>query len=164
MVVLEEQVQFRLSGGASNLNPFASLGGVMSSQQIKDDSLDGFIDQISITQRDTGHTDYYCFYVHNASSVSQMTTAKIWFTVMPSIMSMAIGSAAVGGTEQTIATDTTPPASVTFSQPTTLTDGLSLGNIPALSFKSVWVRRISPIGIFPSPSVLCRIKVDSLNA
>jgi hypothetical protein len=164
MVVLEEQVQFRLSGGANNNNPFVSLGGVVSATQIKDDALDAFVDQISITQQQTGHTDYYCFYVFNGSSTSQMSDTKIWFTVLPSFMSMGLGSAPVGGTEQVINQDTTPPASVTFSQPTTQSTALSIGNIPPSSYKSVWVRRIIPAGVMPTSSVLVRIKIDALNA
>lgn len=164
MVVLPEQVQFRLSGGATNQNPFASLGGAMSGNQINDDQLDALVDQISVSQQGAGHTDYYCFYVYNSNSTSQMTDTKIWFTVLPSYISMALGSAAVGGTEQTIAQDTTPPASVTFSQPLTMEEALTIGNIPAQSFKSVWIRRIIPAGALPQPSVLVRVKIDALNA
>jgi hypothetical protein len=41
----------------------------------------------------------------------------------------------------TIATRTTAPAGVSFSSPTTLGTGVSLGNIPVANVKGLWVRR-----------------------
>lgn len=164
MVVLQENLQFRLSGGATNTNPFASLGGAKSANQMKDDILDALFDPISINQRLSGHTDYYCIYVHNNSSTSQMSNTKIWFTVVTSLMSMGLGTSPVGGTEQSINPDTNPPAGVNFSQPTSELNSLSIGIIPATSHKAVWFRRICPINITPTASVLTRFKCEGDNA
>jgi hypothetical protein len=41
----------------------------------------------------------------------------------------------------TIANDTTAPAGVTFSAPTTKATGLSIGNIAAGSVQAIWIRR-----------------------
>jgi hypothetical protein len=164
MVVLVENVQIRLSGGASNSNPFASLGGVKSSNQMRDDMIDALFDPISETQRGTGHTDYYCIYVHNNSGTSQMSNTKIWFTVVPSYITMGLGTSPVGGTEQTIATDTTPPAGINFSQPLSELNSLSIGIIPLGSHKAVWFRRIIPVGVMPTANILTRFKVEGDNA
>jgi hypothetical protein len=41
----------------------------------------------------------------------------------------------------TIASSTTAPAGVSFTSPTTLGTGVSLGNIPVANVKGLWVRR-----------------------
>jgi len=164
MVVLPENVQIRLSGGANNTNPFASLGGAKSANQMRDDMLDALFDPISVTQRDTGHTDYYCIYVHNNSSTSQMSNTKIWFTVVSSFITMGLGTAPINGVEQSINPDTSPPAGITFSQPISELNSLSIGIIPAQQHKSVWFRRIIPIGVFPTADILTRFKVEGDNA
>lgn len=41
----------------------------------------------------------------------------------------------------TIANNTTAPAGVSFSSPTTLGTGISLGNIPVANVKGLWIRR-----------------------
>jgi hypothetical protein len=164
MVVVPGEVQIRLSGGATNTNPFGSLGGAKSSQQMKDDMLDSLFDPISITQRISGHTDYYCVYVNNNSSSSQYSNVQIWFTVVPSYITMGLGTSPINGTEQTIATDQTPPAGVSFSRPLSYDTSINIGNLPAQQHKAVWFRRIIPAGTMPRGSVLTRFKVEGDNA
>ena len=117
MVVLPGDVQFRLSGGANNTNPFGSLGGAISNTQMKDDMLDSLFDPVSINQRLSGITDYYCIYVRNNSATSQMTNTKIWFTVVTSYITMGLGTSPINGVEQSINPDTNPPAGISFTQP-----------------------------------------------
>jgi len=165
MVVLPENVQIRLSGGATNANPFGSLGGAKSSNQMKDDMLDSLFDPISINQRISGHTDYYCVYIHNNSSTSQMSNTKIWFTVVSTYITMGFGTSPVGGVEQSINPDTNPPAGITFSQPLSENNALALGVvIPATSHKALWFRRVIPAETMPSASVLTRFRVEADNA
>lgn len=164
MVVVPADVSFRLSGGAGNQNPFGSLGGVISSTQMKDDMMDALFDPISINQRALGHTDYYCIYVRNGSSTSQMTGTKIWFTVVTTYISMGLGTSPVGGTEQTINPDTQTPAGITWSQPLSENNSLQIGNIPVGSHKAVWFRRVVPVNVPPTGNILTRFKVSALNA
>jgi hypothetical protein len=51
----------------------------------------------------------------------------------------ALGSATAQAL--TIANETTAPAGVTFSAPTTAAGGISLGSIPVGNVRAVWVRR-----------------------
>lgn len=163
-MVIPSDVQFRLSGGAGNQNPFASLGGAKSTTQMKDDVLDSLFDPISVTQRITGHTDYFCIYVHNGNGSSQMTNTKIWFTVVPSYIHMGLGTSAVNGLEQTIANDVTPPAGINFTQPLSEGNALVIGNIPFGQHKAIWFRRIIPANAPASASILVRFKTEADNA
>jgi hypothetical protein len=160
MGVTQAQLQCRLSGGPTNKNPFSSLGGAISSEQVKDDARNNLLDDISITELSTGHTDYFCFYVINTNGVDTFEGGKIWFTVMPIQISMGLGTSAVGGTEQVIATQTTQPGSVQFTQPLTINDALNLGNLTPGSWKAVWIRRIFPAGLFPQSDVFFRVKIE----
>lgn|SRR5215212_3376400 len=165
MVVIPSDVSFRYSGGAGNQNPFASLGGVISSTQMKDDMLDALFDPVSINQRVTGHTDYYCIYVRNGSGTSTMTGTKVWFTVVTTYISMGLGTAPVNGVEQTIGlVDTVPPAGIIFSQPLSENNSLQIGNLPPGQHKSVWFRRTIPANAPPTGSILTRFKVSAVNA
>lgn len=85
---------------------------------------------------------------NNASNAMQNTAAYLSSEVAGGA-STAIGadttaaSAKGGATAQllTIASSTTAPAGVSFSSPTTLGTGVSLGSIPVANVKGLWVRR-----------------------
>lgn len=164
MVVEPTDVQFLLSGGAGNQNPFGSLGGIRSGTQLKDDMMDALFDPISINQRLTGHTDYYCIYIYNNSATSVMTGTRIWFTVVTSYISMGLGTSPVNGEEQAITPDTVPPAGITFVQPLSENNGIQVGNIPAKQHRAVWFRRIIPANAPPTGTVLTRFKIAAVNA
>ena len=65
---------------------------------------------------------------------------------------IGVGTAAINGTEQTIANEATAPTSVTFSAPTTAGTGLSLGTIPAGQHIAIWIRRTVTAGSGSSTS------------
>lgn len=58
-------ISFVLSGGSSNINPNASLGGEPSSYPIVDFMVNNLFDDITSAQSQEGHEDYRCFYVFN---------------------------------------------------------------------------------------------------
>lgn len=164
MVVTPDQVQIRLSGGESNANPFGSLGGVKSNNQMRDDMIDSLFDPVSVNQRITGITDYYCIYIHNNSSTSQMTDTKIWFTVVSSYITMGLGTSPINGVEQTISPDTSPPAGINFVQPISESNALNIGILLATQHKAVWFRRIVPPNVMPTAQILTRFRVEAWNA
>ena len=61
-------------------------------------------------------------------------------------LAIGVGSAAVNGTEQTIANETTAPTSVTFTEPASAAAGLALGDIPAGQHRAIWLRRTVTAG------------------
>jgi hypothetical protein len=76
---------------------------------------------------------------------------------------IGLGSAAVNGTEQTVANEQTAPTSVTFSAPSTKAGGLSIGNLPAGQHKAIWLRRTVTAGAaaFDSDSVIIQAEGDT---
>jgi hypothetical protein len=133
----------RLSGGASNSNGSAALGGVKSSN-VMDAAVDQFFDAKGAAEALAGRVEYRCVYLHNSHPTKTMTAARVWIRTNTPLagttIDIGVGTAAVNATEQTIANETAAPSGVTFSAPSTNTAGLALGNIPAGQHKAFWVR------------------------
>lgn len=141
MPIIDTEIQYRFSGGASNSNPNASLGGVKSSVSIGST----LFDDVSSAEAATGSVEYRCYYIHNANATLTLIAPKVFIlsnTPSPTTtLEIGLGTSAQGGTEQTIANETTAPSGVTFSAAADFATGVSLGDIPAGGHRAVWVRR-----------------------
>lgn len=167
MPIASTDIKYRLSGGASNTDPNASLGGAKSSTEITDATLHNLFDIIGSAESSAGDTEYRCFYVHNAHATLTLQSAKVWIqTNTPSTDTSAeigLGSSAVNGTEQTVANESTAPTGVTFSAPASEGAALTIGDIPAGQHKAIWVKRIvnASAAAYTSDSVVIRCKGDT---
>lgn len=144
MAIIAGDFVTRLSGGSGNTVGDASLGGVKSTT-VAATTLNGLFDAVTAAEALAGDTEYRCVYLHNANSSSTMTNAVVWISSnTPSTSTtadIAVGSAAINGTEQTVADENTAPTGVTFSAPSTFGTGLALGSIPFGQHKAIWIRR-----------------------
>lgn len=167
MPIAASDIKYRHSGGSGNTDPNASLGGAKSSTDITDASLHNLFDVVSSVETAAGDTEYRCLYVHNNHGSLTLTSPKVWIqTQTPSpdtTIEIAVGSAAVNGTEQTVANESTAPTGVTFSAPANEAAGLSLGDLPFGQHKAVWIKRIVTAGAaaYNSDSVILRVKGDT---
>lgn len=141
-------LELRLSGGTSNTDPNAALGGARSTQAggIVPTSLtaNSLFDDVSGAEEQAGDTEYRCVYVRNSGDVAAQNTV-VWLSAntadADTQVAMGLGSSAVDGTEQTVANENTAPSSVTFSEPSSEGSALSIGSLSAGSHKAVWLRR-----------------------
>ena len=167
MPIVESDVQYRLSGGAGNSDPNLSLGGVMSSTAIVSATLHNLFDAVSSAERSAGDTEYRGFYaLQNHASITG-TAVVVWIegeTAGGATAAIALAAEAVNVTMATIANESTAPASVTFSAPTTKATGLSIGSVPAGQFKGIWVRRTVPVNadVLSADTVQIRIEGDTV--
>ena len=140
MAIVSTDIQYRLSGGSSNSDPAASLGGAKSSV-----AASNYFDDVSSAEASAGDTEYRCVYVHNNHGTLSLIGAKVFIqTNTPSSdtdVAIGLGSSAINGTEQTVADESTAPTGVSFSAPTTFAGGLAIGDLAAGAHKAVWVRR-----------------------
>lgn len=145
MPIVAAEIQYRLSGGAANTDPNASLGGAKSTTVLSS-AQNGFWDLITSAEATAGDTEYRCFYVHNANATLTLQAPRIWIATNTTgnRISIGIGTSATNGTEQTIANESTAPTGVTFTQPTDFTGGIALADIPAGQHRAVWIRRVIP--------------------
>lgn len=140
----------RLSGGAANSSGNASLGGAKSANAASS-AIDALFDQVSSAEAVAGDVEYRCVYLHNGNATSEMLNAVVWVSantpLAGSTIDIGVGTAAVNGTEQTVANESTAPTGVTFSAPSTQGTGLALGaSIPAGQHKAIWLRRTITAG------------------
>lgn len=139
MPITSADIEYRLSGGAANSNPDASLGGAKSSELVPVD----LFDDVSSAESAAGDTEYRCFYIHNAHATLTLQNAVVWIVsnTTGNRIAIGVGTSAVNGTEQTFANENTAPAGVTFSQPASKGAGLALGSLPPGQHKAVHIRR-----------------------
>jgi hypothetical protein len=149
MAIITSDFSPRLSGGVSNSNGTASLGGVKSSNAMSS-TIDALFDAVTAAQAVSGLTEYRCIYLHNANAADLMTAARVWLSANTPLagttIDIGVGSSALNATEQTTANETDAPTGVTFSAPSTAATGLALGNIPFGQHRAIWLRRTVTAG------------------
>ena len=161
MAIVSTDIQYRLSGGASNSDPALSRGGVKSST-----AASNYFDDVSSAEASAGDVEYRCIYIHNAHATLTLIGAKVFIqTNTPSSdtdVAIGLGSSAINGTEQTVADESTAPTGVTFSAPTTFAGGLTIGDLAAGAHKAVWVRRtVNAAAAAASDSFTLRVQGDT---
>lgn len=76
------QIQLRLTGGAANADPDASLGGVMSSEQLSATALNNLFDNVSPGESEDGDTEYRAIDLYNVGDATacsiQIFTGPTW--------------------------------------------------------------------------------------
>jgi hypothetical protein len=142
--ITDAEIGFYLSGGAANAVLGQSLGGELSSTAIASGVLNNLFDDVTGDENAASQVEYRALYVRNGNS------ANVWEDVVGWLVSQVAGGAdlAIGlPTEaanvplETLANDHTAPTGVVFSAPTSKATGLALGDIPALGYRGLWVRR-----------------------
>lgn len=167
MAIVAGDIDFRLSGGAANSDPNASLGGAKSSVEITDASLHNLFDIVSSTEANDGDIEYRCFYVHNSHATLTLQGARVWIqTNTPStdtVVAIALAGEGVNGTAETVANESTAPVGETFSSPTDYAGGLVIGDIPPGQHMAIWVRRTvsAAASAYTSDSVVIRVQGDT---
>lgn len=164
MPIVSGDIAYRLSGGASNSDQNASLGGVKSSNAVSS----SLFDIVGSAEAAAGDTEYRCIYVHNAHATLSMLNSVIWIqSNTPSSdtsLDIGAGTSAVNGTEQTVANESTAPTGVTFSAAANEGAAVTLGDIPAGEHKAVWLRRTvgAAAAVYTGDGATLRVKCDTL--
>lgn len=144
MPIISSDIEFRLSGGASNTDPNASIGGAKSSTEIGT-GLHNLFDIVGSAETTAGDIEYRCFYVHNAHATLTLEDAVVFIqSNTPSddtIVEIGIGAAAVNATETAIANESTAPGLVVFESAANLESALVIGDIPPGQHQAIWVKR-----------------------
>lgn len=148
MPITTAEIEYRLSGGAANTSPAASLGGAMSTAGgglITSGQANNLFDDVSGAESSAGDIEYRCIYVRNTHGTLTWQSVFCWIdsltTSADTEFDIGLDPAGVNGTATTVADENTAPAGVTFTRPTTKAGGLSIGNIPAGQFQAIWIRR-----------------------
>ncbi len=157
MPIVSSDMKYKLSttsGSAGNSNSQGnvnnSLGKYVSTTELTDNTLNNLFDDISGAENAASTVDYRCIFIHNSHASISATVMVIYLSsevsggASISIGLDPVGAIAVGSSSSqaaTIANETTAPAGVSFSAPTTSGAGLSIGTLQAGYVYGVWVRR-----------------------
>ena len=154
MAITSSNIKFYLSGGTSNTNVNASIGGAISTTEVTDNSLHNLFDKTLGTESTAGDIEYRCIYVKNTHASLELELAKIWISTNTSspanVIAIALDGAGKGGTAETETDENVPPTGETFSNPTAYSGGLSLdGGGTGLGYGvsyPIWIRRTIAAG------------------
>jgi len=120
----------------------------MSSTAIADATNNNLFDDVSGAESATGDTEYRGFYVRNNHGTLTLQDARIYISSATSSadteFDIAIAAEAMNVTMATIANESTAPATVSFTRPTTYAGGLQLNaatGLTAGSNRGVWIKR-----------------------
>lgn len=147
MAILTTDVDTRLSGGAGNSDPDASLGGIKSSTELSPTvAEENLFNNVLGQEANDGSTKYRGLYYHNGHASLTLTLTVIWFTTQtPSadtIIAMALAGEGLNATMETVADEDTAPVGETFTSPATKAAGLSMGSVPFSQHFGFWIRRV----------------------
>lgn len=155
MAILASDIKFYLSGGATNTNPDASLGWIISSTAIVDDTLNNLFDDVTGVEHSTGDTNYRCIYVKNDSAETaynvriyiESNTTAVDDTINIGKDLAGAGDGSTTGVADTVADEhTAPDPAVTFTTATDYANGIVLNTMTAGQVYGVWVKRIVSAG------------------
>lgn len=167
MPIVSGDIHYRYSGGSANSAPGTSLGGAKSSVSITSASLNNLFDNVAGDEAASGDVEYRCVYLHNNHATITWESVVVWIdTNTPSsdtTVDIGLGSAAISGTEQTVANESTAPTGVTFTAPGSKGAGLSVGNLGPGAHKAIWLRRTvsAAASAYNSDSVILRAEGDT---
>lgn len=160
-------IVLRMSGGAANTDPNASLGGAMSEAagaviSTSNTNLNNLFDNITKSENFSSTTDYRCVFVHNDILTAGEVFAEpsVYLSGSP-LATFEVGVVASKNTSAgTIATETDVPAGITFSAPTSGSPLALLSGGDVLDpddYIAIWIKRTAS-NITGSGSI-----TDSLN-
>lgn len=164
MAIVASDLKIRLSGGSSNSDVNASLGGVKSSTEVTDNTTHNLFDQVTGTESNAGDTEYRGVYLHNGhgSLTAQNTHVYISSNTgsADTTIDIALAGEGLNSTMETVANENTAPSGETFSAPTTYAGGLDMGNVPAGQHYGLWIRRTVTAGAAAVNDDAVTIKYD----
>lgn len=134
---------WQLTGGASNSDPNASLGGVRSSNALSATALNNLFDDVSPAESSAGDTEYRALDVYNSGNATAGGVVVYMSTETTSSgtqLDFGIEASPINSS-LSIAGESAAPAGVSFSHYTT-GSRLSLPDIAAGSGCRVWFRRV----------------------
>jgi hypothetical protein len=151
MAIVSTDLKFYLSGGGSNTDPNASLGGVISSTQVGSN----LFDDIGTAEAASGDTEYRAYFVKNTNASNTVATATS--------MQIAVCDEGVGNTIETVGNESTAPTGPTFDDAEDEANALTIGNLTPGQAFGIWVKRVvaSTTTAFPNDTATLRVKANT---
>lgn len=168
MSITITDITWWLSGGASNTDPDASIGGAISTVgEITSDVANNLFDDVSGAEAASGDTEYRCFFIKNSSGTDTWESVVVWINAnTPSTddtIAIALTTNGKNNAAETPGDESTPPSGPTFSTPTSKGTGLSIGDLSPGDYYAIWVKRTvdALAGGYPDNSFILEIEGET---
>lgn len=166
-VIETTDLKIYLSGGATNTDPNDSLGGVISSTELVDNTLHNLFAKVSAAEALAGSTKYRGIYIKNENGHTLTLEDAIAYiesqtTSGDTSIEIAVAAEAADNAMATIVDEDTAPASVAadgFTAVTGTASGRIVGDLADGSYRGVWVKRIVTAGATAFGDDTCEIGV-----
>jgi len=149
MSVIEQgDIKIYLSGGASNTDPNASLGGAISSTELVDNTLHNLFAKVSAAEALAGSTKYRGIYIKNENGHTLTLQDAIAYiesqtTSGDTSIEIAVATEAKNTSVQTIANeDTAPTGQSSWVSLEGVSNGQDMGDLGDGDYRGLWVKRI----------------------
>jgi len=147
---LASYLGIKLSGGSTNRSAPASLGGGISFYSPRSAIRNEIFPDVTTAQRIAGITSYRCLYLDNEHSTLTMASLTAWLEALAAgagaTFHIGVDPAGINGVAAAIANETTAPAGVSFSAPTSYGAGINLGSLAPGDYIALWLRRTIAAG------------------
>lgn len=150
-------LQLRLTGGADNTDPNASLGGVMSSTQLSSTPMNNLFDNVSPDEASAGDVEYRALDIYNSGDAAA-TAIQAYLDPVTTSPSTEI-ELGLDSTTQSIAAEGTAPSGVTFAAYTS-SSKLSISDIAAAGNQRIWLKRTVSSGAANLNNDTCTLKIE----
>ena len=163
MAIVSTDLKYYLSGGGSNADPDASLGGAISSVQASS----SLIDDISTAEAAAGESEYRAFFVKNTNVSDTAYAVKVWIAVntpaTSTAVQIALADEGVANTIETVANEGTAPTGPTFDDAEDEANALSIGNLAPGEAHGMWIKRTvaATTTAFANDSATIRVKANT---
>ena len=148
-VIETGDIKIYLSGGASNTDPNASLGGVISTTELVDNTLHNLFAKVSASEAETGSTKYRGVYLKNENGHTLTLQDAVAYiesqtTSGDTSIEIAVADEAIDTEMETLTDEDTAPASISgdWVSATGTAAGSSIGDLADGSYRGIWVKRI----------------------
>ena len=144
MAIVAGDFDTYLSGGASNSDPDAALGGAKSSTAWTGGSLHDLFDVVSGAENAASEAEYRAIYIQNGHGTLTMQGLSVYVsaeTTGGAALAIAIADEAIDATIETIADEDTAPSGPSFTTPTTTGAALLIGDLDPGESRGLWIRR-----------------------
>ena len=151
MSIVASELKFYLTGGASNTDADASLGGApnFTTGEITTDELNNVFDDVSASESEAGDIEYRAIAIKNTDATINLTEAKIFMATQPTESTIAIAFEEPDTSEiQSVINESTAPETVSFTAPSTYATGIAVnsegdasGTVGSADWFGVWIRR-----------------------
>lgn len=167
MVIASTDLKLFHSGGGSNSTIANDIAGDISSVELTDNSLNNLWDDVSGDEGSSGDTEYRKIFFKNAHGSLVAQGTMLWIltqtTSANDAISIGLDPAGAGAAGADIANESTAPAGVTFSAPSSKGTGLSLGSPAAGVRYAIWIKRVvdASAAAADANSYVLKIECDS---